>query len=80
MSDKNTVFLQISIEKNNRIASDDFDLFEEFSTFFGDAIRLLNVKPDECYLNNTENLGEPVQIVIRRFENNPSVQAIKQNI
>ena len=33
LSDKNAVFSQISIEKN-RIISDDFDLFEECSTFF----------------------------------------------
>ena len=59
LSDKNTVFSQISIEKNNRIISDDFDLPEEFSTFFEDAVRLLNVKPDEYYLSDTENLSDP---------------------
>ena len=31
--EKNAVFLQISIGKNNRIISDVFDLSEEFSTF-----------------------------------------------
>ena len=40
-------FCPITIEKNNRIISDDFVLSEEFSTFFEDAVRLLNVKPDE---------------------------------
>ena len=29
-SDKSMVFLHISIEKNNQIISDDFDLSEEF--------------------------------------------------
>ena len=33
LSDKNTVFSQIIIEKNNRIISDDFDLSEELSIF-----------------------------------------------
>ena len=47
LSDKNTVFSQISIEKKNRTISDDFDLSEEFNTFFEDAVRLLNVEPDE---------------------------------
>ena len=37
------------------------------------------VKPDEFYLSDTENLSEPVEIAIRKFENHPSVQAIKQN-
>ena len=80
LSDKNTVFSQISIEKNNWIISHNLDLSEEFSTFFEDAVRSLNVKPDEYYLCNTENLSDPVEIAIRKFENHPSVQAIKQNI
>ena len=62
LSDKNTVFSQINIEKNNRIISDDFDLPEEFSTFFENAVRLLNLKPDEYYLSETEILSEPVEL------------------
>ena len=53
LSEKNTVFSRISIEKYNRIISDDFDLSEEFSTFFEDAVRSLNVEPDEYYLSDT---------------------------
>ena len=48
--DKNTVFSEISIVKNNGITPDDFDWSEEFSIFFEDVDRLLNVKPDRCYL------------------------------
>ena len=80
LSNKSTGFSQISIEKNNRIISDNFDLSEEFSTFFEDPVRSLNVKPDEYYLSDTENLSDPVEIAIRKFENHPSVQAINQNI
>ena len=53
---------------------------EEFSTFFEDAVRSLNVEPNEYYLSDTENLSNPVEIAIRKFENHPSVQAIKKNI
>ena len=80
LSDKNTVFSQVSMEKNNQTVSDNFDLFEEFSAFFEDAVRSLNVDPDEYYQSDTENLSNPVKIAIRKFENHPSVQAIKQNI
>ena len=80
LSDKNTVFLQISIGKNNQIISDDFDLSEEFNTFFEDFVRPLNVKPDEYYLSDTENLSNPAEIAIREFENHASVQAIRQDI
>ena len=57
-----------------------FDLSEEFSTFFEDVVRSLNVNPDEYYLSDTENLSDTVEIPISKFENHPSVQAIKQNI
>ena len=80
LSDRNTVFSQITLEKNKRIISDDFDLCEEFSAFSEDAVRSLNVKPDDYYLSDTENLSDPVEIAIRKFENHPSVQTIKQNI
>ena len=80
LSDKNTVFSQICIEKNSRIISDDFVLSEEFSTFFEDAVRSLNVEPDEYYLSDMENLSNPAEIAIRKFENHQSAEAIKQNI
>ena len=53
---------------------------EEFSTFFEDAVRSLNVEPDEYFLSDTENLSKLVDIAIRMFENHISVKAIKQNI
>ena len=42
------VFSQISIEKNNRIISDDFVLSVEFSTFFEDTVN------KDFYFSNTE--------------------------
>ena len=81
MSDKNTVFFQSSTHtNNNRTIFDDFDLSEEFSTFFEDAVRSLNVEPDEYFLSDTENLSNPIDIAIRKFEKHQNVQAIKQNI
>ena len=53
LPDKNLIFSQINIEKKDRIISDDFHLSEEFSNFFEDAVRSLNVKPDEYYLSDT---------------------------
>ena len=52
LSDKNIIFSQISIEKNKKIISDDFDFFGEFNTFLENAIRLASVKLDKYYLND----------------------------
>ena len=49
-------------------------LSQEFCTFFEDAVRLLNVKPNEYYLSDTENSSEPVEIAIRMFENHSSIK------
>ena len=78
--DKNADFSQNSVEQDSRIISDNFDLSEEFSTFFEDVVRRLNVKPDGYCLSDMENLNDAVEIFIRKFENHPSVQAIKKNI
>ena len=53
---------------------------EKFSTFFEDDVGSLNVELYEYFLSDTENLTNPVDIPISKFENHPSVQAIKQNI
>ena len=48
--------------------------------FFEDGVRSFNVKPGEYYLSDTENLSDPVEIAVRKFENHRSAQTIKQNI
>ena len=53
---------------------------QEFSTFYEDSVRSLNVKPDEYYLSDTDHLSGSVETAIRKFENHPSIQVIKQNI
>ena len=47
LSDKNTIFSQISI-KNSEIISYDFDLSEEFSIFFEDVVRSISIS---SYMN-----------------------------
>ena len=78
--DKSRIFPQTSIEKSNKIISDDLGLSEEFSTFFNYAVRSLNVNPDEYYLSDTGNLSGPVEIAIKRFEDHSSVLAIMRSI
>ena len=36
--------------------------------------------PDEYHLSGKQNLNDPVEIAIKKYENHPRVQAIKQNI
>ena len=49
---------------------------EEFSSFFENAIKSLNISLRNLTLGDTTNLSNPVEIAIKKFENQPSVQII----
>ena len=54
---------------------------EEFSPFFENAVKSLNISPRNLTLRDTTNLSNPVEIaIIKKFENHPSVQIIKEHI
>ena len=61
LSDKNTVFSQISIKKK-KLYLMTLICLKIVPVFFEDAVRLLNVKPDEYYLSDTGNLNDLVVI------------------
>ena len=62
LSEKNS-FLTDEHKKKTQIIFDNFDFSKEFSTFLEDAVMSLNVKPDEHYLSDTENLIDCYQEV-----------------
>ena len=78
LSDKNTIFLQFSLENNNKITSDNFDLSEELTTFFEGVVRWLIVNSDGYYQRDSESLSDSGEAAI--FKSNPSILAINQNI
>lgn len=53
---------------------------DEFSSFFENALKSLNIKPSNIILGNTNNLSDPVEITVKQFENHPSVQTTQENI
>ena len=53
---------------------------EEFSWFFENTIKSLNISPRNLTLGDTTNLSNPVEIAIKKFENHTSVQIIKELI
>ena len=68
------------MKDKNKIISNDDKVAEEFSTFFENVVKSLNIKPSNLSLGNTTNLSDPVVIAIKKFENHPSVQVIRENI
>ena len=44
---------------------------EVISSVFENAIKSLNISPRNLTLEDTTNFSNPVEIVIKKFENNP---------
>lgn len=65
--------------KSKAISNDDM-VAEEFSSFFNNAVKSLNISPRNLPLGDTTNLSNPLEIAIKKFENDPSVQIIKEHI
>ena len=63
------------MKDQDKTISNDDKVAEEFSTFFENA-----VKPSNLSLEDTTNLSNPVEIDIKKFQNHPSVQVIRENI
>ena len=67
--------------KNHEIIiSNNEKKLEEFNSFFENTVKSLNIKLSNLILGDITNLSNPVEIAIKKFENNPSVQIIKNNI
>ena len=69
-TDKKSRFLsQINREDNNKFSYDAIDISEEFSNFFEDAVRFMNIKLDKSYLDDTQkNMSDPIKVAIKKLE------------
>ena len=64
---------------NDEIISDESKVANSFSNFFENAIHSLGIKTNE-YSNDNYGLKNPVEIAIKKYEQHPSVNLIKENI
>ena len=80
LSEKIKTTSKIKLKDQDKIISNDDKVAEEFSTFLENAVKSLNIKPRNLSLEDTTNLSNPVEIAIKKFQNHPSVQVIRQNI
>ena len=79
MSHKVTLFPKIPWVENDEIISDESKVANSFSNFFENAIHSLGIKTNE-YSNNNYGLKNPVEISIKKSEQHPSINLIKENI
>ena len=79
MSDKVTYFPQIILVENDEIISDESKVANSSSNFFENAVHSLGIKTNES-TNDKHDLKNPVEIAIKKYEQHPSINPIKENI
>ena len=78
---KNLKHLQEFFLKNkDKAISNDSMVAKEFSSFFENATKSLNISPRTLTLGDATNSSNPEETAIKKFENHPSVQIIKERI
>ena len=68
------------MRNKDKFISSDGIVAEEFSSFFQNVVKSQNISPRNLTLGDTTNFSNPVEIAIKKFENYPSVQIIKEQI
>ena len=77
MSDKVITFLQITLVENDELISDESKVPNSFRNFFENAVHSLGIKTNE-YSNDNCDLKNPLEIAIKKYEQHPSINLIKQ--
>ena len=70
----------ITLVEDDDIISNDEDIARIFNNYFVDSVKSLNITKNRALLNDTENLTDPVEIALKKFECHPSIISIKENI
>ena len=71
---------KITLVKDEKVISNDEEVAETFNQFFKTCIESLNITENRFLLNVTENLNNPVEIALKKFENHPSIIDIKRMV
>ena len=79
LSDKVTTFPKISLVEKGEIISDESKVANSFSNFFENAIHSLGIKANE-YSRENYDWKNPVEITIKKYEQNPNINLINKNI
>ena len=62
---------KLLFKNKDKTISNEGTLAEVISSVFENAIKSLNISPRNLTLEDTTNFSNPVEIAIKKFENNP---------
>ena len=79
-SNKGNYGNKIKLVENEEIIDDDTKVAEELNNFFKTAVASLDIHGNPYTVENVENMSDPVEKAIKKFEFHPSILLIKNKI
>ena len=79
-SEKGSRENNITLIEDDVIVSDDFQIAETLNTYYSEAVESLNVRIPWKVTTDTTNINDPIDAIILKYSNHPSILKIKQVI
>ena len=80
LSKKGNLQKQITLIEDNNISSDDKIVAEKLSNYFENAVKSLSIEENKLLLTHVIDVIDPINVIIKRYENHPSILAIKGKV
>ena len=80
LSNKSTNSGKILLSENETILTDEETISETFNDFFKKSVEMLQINENKYQLDNVDDMSDPIQIAITKFQNHPSILLIKENV
>ena len=77
-TDKTLKDERITLVENNKVVSDESELVEIFSKYFGNIVQ--NLGTDGLTNNSSDNDAVTIRQAIEKHQNHPSIKVIRENI
>ena len=72
--------MEIKLVEGGEIIDEDADITEELNNFFKNVVASLNIHENSYIVENIENINDPVNKAIKKFEFDPRILLIKNRI
>ena len=70
----------ITLNEDEKLIKNGYQIAKMLNTFFVEIIPNLGTKVDERYLCNASNISDPIEKLIQKYKNEPSVSIIKKTV
>ena len=77
-TDKARTMEQITLIENDEIIYKAKDVSEVFNTFFSNAVKVLNIEPNNAIISAIITESDPILVAIERYKFHPSILKINE--